>query len=47
MNLEKCSFDMDKVQYLGYIVDEHGVHVDPAKIQVIRYWPALTTLTKL
>jgi hypothetical protein len=46
-NLEKCSFDMDRVQYLGYIVDEHGVHVDPTKIQVIRDWPAPTTLTEL
>jgi hypothetical protein len=46
-NLEKFSFGMNKVQYLGYIVDEHGVHVDPAKIQVIRDWPAPTTLTKL
>ena len=34
-NLEKFSFGMKKVQYLGYIVDEHGVHVDPTKIQVI------------
>jgi hypothetical protein len=24
-NLEKCSFGMNMVQYLGYIVDEHGV----------------------
>jgi hypothetical protein len=31
-NLEKCSFGMDMVHYLGYIVDQHGVHVDPAKI---------------
>ena len=31
-NLEKCSFNIDRVQYLGYIVDEHGVHVDPTKI---------------
>jgi hypothetical protein len=38
---------MIRVQYLGYIVDEHGVHVDPAKIQVIRDWQALTTLTEL
>jgi hypothetical protein len=30
-NLEKCSFGMNRVQYLGYIVDEHGVHVDPAE----------------
>ena len=38
---------MNRVQYLGYIVDEHGVHVDPAKIQFIRDWPAMTTLTEL
>jgi hypothetical protein len=46
-NLEKFSFGMDRVQYLGYIVDAHGVHVDPAKIQFIRDWPTPTTLTKL
>jgi hypothetical protein len=38
---------MNKVQYLGYIVDEHGVHVDPAKIKVICDWPASTTLTEI
>jgi hypothetical protein len=38
---------MNKVQYLGYIVDEHGVHVDLAKIQVIHDWPTPTTLTEL
>jgi hypothetical protein len=46
-NLEECSLDMDRVHYLGYIVDQHGVHVDPAKIQVIYDWPAPTTLTEL
>jgi hypothetical protein len=46
-NLEKCSFGMDRVHYLGYIIDQHGVHVDPTKIQVIRDWLAPTTLTKL
>ena len=38
---------MTRVQYLGYIVDEHGVHVDPAKIQVIQDWPTPTTLIEL
>jgi hypothetical protein len=32
---------------LGYIIDERGVHVDPAKIQVIRDCPAPTTLIEL
>jgi hypothetical protein len=38
---------MDMVQYLAYIVDEHGVHVDPSKIQIIRDCLAPTTLTEL
>ena len=38
---------MNKVQYLGYFVHEHVVHVDPTKIQVIRVWLAPTTLTEL
>jgi hypothetical protein len=38
---------MDRVHYLGYIIDEHGVHVDPSKIQVIHDWQAPTTLTEL
>ena len=46
-NLEKCSFGMERVQYLGYIVDKHGVHVDLAKIQAIRDWLTPTNLTEL
>jgi hypothetical protein len=46
-NLEKCLFGMNKAHYLGYIVDAHGVHVDPTKIQVIHNWPSLTMLTEL
>jgi hypothetical protein len=46
-NLEKCSFGMDRFHYLGYIIDQHGVHVDPANIQVIHDWPAPTTLIEL
>ena len=46
-NLEKCTFGMTQVQYLGYIIDEGGMHVDPTKIQVIRDWPTPTTLTEL
>jgi len=38
---------MTQVQYLGYIFDEKGVHVDPAKIEVIRDWLAPTTLIEL
>eukprot|EP00253_Pinus_taeda_P009630 PITA_09630 len=46
-NLEKCTFGTTQVQYLGYIIDEQGVHVDPTKIQVIQDWPSPTTLKEL
>jgi hypothetical protein len=44
---KKKAFGMNRLQYLGFIVDKHGVHVDPTKIQVIRGWPTPTTLTEL
>ena len=44
-NLEERSFGMTRVQYLGYIMDKHGVHVDPAKIQAIQDWTTPTTQT--
>lgn len=46
-NIDKCSFGMNKIQYLGYIRDEHGVHMDPTKIQVIQDLLALVTLIKI
>lgn len=47
VNLEKLTFGMTQVQYLGYNIDEQGVHMDLDKIQVIQDWPTPTTLTKL
>jgi hypothetical protein len=38
---------MQRIQYLGYIMDEQGVHVDPTKIQVICDWSAPKTMTEL
>ena len=34
-NTEKFSFGVQSIQYLGYIIDTEGVHVDPVKIQII------------
>ncbi|GJZ24807.1 putative reverse transcriptase domain-containing protein [Tanacetum coccineum] len=43
----KCDFWLDSVQFLGHVIDRSGVHVDPAKIEAIRNWAALTTPTKV
>ena len=38
---------MQSIQYLGYIIDTEGVHVDPIKIQIIWDWPSPKTFTEL
>nr|GFB44417.1 putative reverse transcriptase domain-containing protein [Tanacetum cinerariifolium] len=34
----KCEFWIPKVQFLGRMVDNKGIHVDPAKIESIKDW---------
>ncbi|GKD51243.1 putative reverse transcriptase domain-containing protein, partial [Tanacetum coccineum] len=42
----KCDFWLDLVQFLGYVIDHSGVHVDLIMIEAIRSWAALMTLTE-
>nr|KYP73910.1 Retrovirus-related Pol polyprotein from transposon 17.6 [Cajanus cajan] len=38
-NVEKCTFCVDHVVFLGFIVSKEGVRVDPKKIKAIQEWP--------
>ncbi|GJT60457.1 putative reverse transcriptase domain-containing protein [Tanacetum coccineum] len=44
--LSKCDFWLESVQFLGHVINNKGVHVDPAKVEAIRNWSAPTTPTK-
>lgn len=35
----KCSFGKKQVEYLGHIISEEGVGVDPSKIKSVQDWP--------
>jgi len=35
-NIYKCTFCVDSVVFLGFIVNKNGVHVDPEKIKAIQ-----------
>ena len=37
--LTKCDFYRDRIQYLGHIISEEGISVDPEKIKSIINWP--------
>ena len=38
-NAEKCVFNSDTVEYLGYILSPAGLTMDPSKIKAITDWP--------
>ncbi|XP_027348137.1 uncharacterized protein LOC113859608 [Abrus precatorius] len=40
-----CKFVL--VDYLGHLVSQHGVEMDPSKLSAVRDWPAPTTVTQL
>ena len=44
--LEKCSFLLAEVYFLGFIVGRQGVKVDPTKVEAIKTWPVLTSITQ-
>ena len=45
-NMEKCTFGVDKLVFLGFVVSSKGDHVDEAKIDAIKTWPQPNQLAK-
>ncbi|GJW23949.1 putative reverse transcriptase domain-containing protein [Tanacetum coccineum] len=43
----KCEFWIPKVQFLGHVIDNKGIHVDPAKIESIKDWVSPKTPTEI
>ncbi|GJW84875.1 putative reverse transcriptase domain-containing protein, partial [Tanacetum coccineum] len=43
----KCDFWLSKVQFLRYVTDSEGIHVDPAEIESIKDWESLKALTEI
>ncbi|GKF01652.1 putative reverse transcriptase domain-containing protein [Tanacetum coccineum] len=43
----KCEFWIPKVQFLGHVIVSQGIHVDPAKIESIKYWASPKTPTEI
>ena len=43
----KCKFWLPKVGFLGHVVNNHGVSVDPEKIKVVLEWPRPTNVTEV
>ncbi|GJX59932.1 putative reverse transcriptase domain-containing protein [Tanacetum coccineum] len=43
----KCEFWLQEVHFLGHVVNQNGIHVDPSKIEAVKKWKAPTTPSKI
>jgi len=41
LNLEKCEFHKESVEFLGFVVSTIGIRMSPEKIKAIAEWPTL------
>jgi hypothetical protein len=46
-NFKKCTFCMEKVVFLGYIVGTKGIEEDQEKVKTIKEWPTPKSITEL
>jgi hypothetical protein len=47
LNLDKCIFEAKEVEYLGMIIRENEIAMDPTKLAGIADWPTLTTVKQV
>ena len=47
LNLDKCTFDVEEIDYLGMIVRENQIKMDPTKLAGIAEWPIPTTVKQV
>nr|GEV78157.1 putative reverse transcriptase domain, ribonuclease H-like domain protein [Tanacetum cinerariifolium] len=43
----KCEFWIPKVKFLSHVIDSHGIHVVPTKIESIKDWASPKTATEI
>lgn len=46
-NLKKCTFCIDRLLFLGFIVSAKGVEVDTEKVKAIKEWPTPKSVTEV
>src|SRR5271168_2880562 len=47
LKAKKCEFDKTKIEYLGMIIEEGKISMDPVKLGGIKNWPIPTTIKQV
>jgi hypothetical protein len=45
--LSKCSFYQSRIHYLGHVISDEDIIVDPTKVEAIMEWPAPTNIPEV
>ena len=45
--LNKCEFWLDQISFLGHVVSNDGISVDPTKVEAVLSWKRPTTVSKI
>ncbi|GJT25897.1 putative nucleotidyltransferase, ribonuclease H [Tanacetum coccineum] len=43
----KCEFWLQEVHFLGHVINQEGIHVDPRKVEAVKNWKAPTSPTEV
>ena len=46
-NLKKCTFCMEKIVFLGYVVTAQGIEMDEEKVKAIQDWLTLKSISEV
>ena len=44
---QKCQLFKREVDFLGHVINEHGIHTNPQKIECVKTWPTPKNITEL
>ena len=44
---EKCEFEQSSIEYLGVVISEGEVQMDPVKVEAVKAWPTPSLLRDL
>ncbi|KAJ6436582.1 hypothetical protein O9K51_10824 [Purpureocillium lavendulum] len=39
-NLRKCEFSVRRVSFLGFVIDDEGIHMEEERVRAVAEWPA-------
>jgi hypothetical protein len=47
LKLEKCEFEKEEIEYLGVIIGQNKIRMDPGRLKGIADWPVPQNPTKV